>query len=249
MPRPFMTTRWTDLCVFSYAMPPDLLEPHLPPGLELDTRDGQAFASLVAFRFRDTRVLGVPWPGYRDFPELNLRFYVRQGADRGVRFIREIIPLRFPAWVARLAYNESFVVAPVSEKVCDEGEVVQVQYRLKWAGQLHELAIVAGKPAHVPPPTSMARFFLEQRFGYGRDRRGRCTRFEVEHPPWKVHPIQSWRLDFDWGEVYGPEWKLLDGRKPCSVVLADGSEVRVFRRGSNRGVRGVAEQAQHTPSV
>src|SRR5213075_3299402 len=72
----------------------DLLERRLPPGLELDTRDGRAFASLVAFDFLDTRVLGVPWPGYRDFTELNLRFYVHRGLERGVVFVREFVPHR-----------------------------------------------------------------------------------------------------------------------------------------------------------
>src|SRR5438270_13540279 len=88
MPVPFLTARWSNLCLLSYAVPPTLLENRLPAGLELDTRDGQAFVSLVAFDFLDTRVFGIPWPGYRNFAELNLRFYVRQGEERGVVFLR-----------------------------------------------------------------------------------------------------------------------------------------------------------------
>src|SRR5262245_23022935 len=89
MPRAFLTARWSNLFLATDAVPPALLRPRLAPGLDLDTRDGQAFVSLVAFDFLDTRVLGVPWPGYRNFPELNLRFYVRHGGERGVMFIRE----------------------------------------------------------------------------------------------------------------------------------------------------------------
>src|SRR5215468_781631 len=96
--RPFLTARWTNLFLATYAVPDDLLRPHLPPGLELDRRDGRAFASLVAFDFLDTRVLGVPWPGYRNFPEVNLRFYVRHGEQRGVVFVREFVPLRLVAF-------------------------------------------------------------------------------------------------------------------------------------------------------
>src|SRR5688572_29057707 len=113
MPRPFLTARWTDLFLATYAVPPALLEPRLPPGLALDTRDGQAFVSLVAFQFLDTRVLGIPWPGYRHFAELNLRFYVRQGTERGVVFLREFVPQRFVAWVARWVYNEPYLAAPL----------------------------------------------------------------------------------------------------------------------------------------
>ena len=59
------------------------VRPHLPPGTELDRRDGSAWCSLVGFQFLDTRVLGVGWPGFRHFPEWNLRFYVRRGDERG----------------------------------------------------------------------------------------------------------------------------------------------------------------------
>ena len=58
----FLTARWEHLILANYAMPQAVLEPYLPPGAQLDLRDGEAFASLVAFHFLDTRVLGVPWP-------------------------------------------------------------------------------------------------------------------------------------------------------------------------------------------
>src|SRR5437870_9067010 len=96
--RPFLTARWSNLAILTWEVPPALLEPHLPAGLELDRRDGAAFASLVAFDFLDTRVLGIPWPG---FPEVNLRFYVRLRAQRGVVFIREFVPQAIVAWLAR----------------------------------------------------------------------------------------------------------------------------------------------------
>src|SRR6516225_5763311 len=112
--RPFLTARWTNLVLATYAVPPELLRPRLPLGLDLDLREGQAFVSLVAFDFRDTRVLGVPWPGYRNFPEINLRFYVRRGDERGVVFLREFVPKRLVAWLARLLYNEPYLAAPMT---------------------------------------------------------------------------------------------------------------------------------------
>src|SRR5438132_9933153 len=112
--RPFLTARWSNLAILTWEVPPALLEPHLPAGLELDRRDGRAVASLVAFDFLDTRVLGVPWPGYRDFPEVNLRFYVRHGAQRGVVFVREFVPSRLVALLARLLYHEAYAAIPMT---------------------------------------------------------------------------------------------------------------------------------------
>ena len=97
----FLTARWANLALLTYRVPPGALAPYLPPGTEPDVRDGSAFASLVGFDFLDTRVLGIPWPGFRNFPEFNLRIYVRRGNERGVVFIREVVPQRLVAWVAR----------------------------------------------------------------------------------------------------------------------------------------------------
>src|SRR3954469_19204610 len=121
---PFLTARWSNLCLFTYAVPRELLERRLPPGLELDRRDdleGEAFVSLVAFDFLDTRVLGVPWPGFRNFAELNLRFYVRHGEERGVVFVREFVPQRLVAWMARTLYQEPYQAAPLTAVRTDDG--------------------------------------------------------------------------------------------------------------------------------
>src|ERR1700759_5170164 len=112
----FLTAQWRHLCLITYAVDPARLLPYLPPGLELDTVDGEAFVSLVAFDFLDTRVLGIPWPGYRNFPEVNLRFYVRRGEERGVVFVRELVPARLIAWLARWLYNEPYAAIPMTSR-------------------------------------------------------------------------------------------------------------------------------------
>ena len=67
--RRFLTAEWRNLILANYAVPEELLRPLLPPGLELDRWDGKCFASLVGFQFLRTRVLGIGWPGFRNFPE------------------------------------------------------------------------------------------------------------------------------------------------------------------------------------
>src|SRR5579859_5585269 len=133
---PFLSANWHNLFLATYAVPPSLLEKRLPPGTELDTRDGHSFVSAVAFQFLDTRVLGIPWPGYRDFAELNLRFYVRHGGERGVVFIREFVPQRLVAWLARVLYNEPYLAAAVTSRVEDGPALITAEYRLEWEGRM-----------------------------------------------------------------------------------------------------------------
>jgi len=228
---PFLSARWTNLFLATYAVPPSLLEKRLPTGLELDTRDGQAFVSLVAFDFAGTRVFGVPWPGYRNFPELNLRFYVRHGSDRGVIFIREYVALRLVARLARLLYNEPYRVAPLSSLIHDEPDRLTVEHRLRQGGRVHTLRATGGKPGYLPEETSVEHFFKEHRWGFGRTRRGRALRYEVVHPVWEVYPVVDYHIDLDWGLVYGPEWDFLSEADPYSTIVAGGSAVRVYPHG------------------
>jgi uncharacterized protein YqjF (DUF2071 family) len=230
-PWPFLTARWTNVFLATFVVPPALLTHRLPPGLDLDTRDGHAFASLVCFDFQDTRVLGIPWPGFRNFPELNLRFYVRRGEERGVVFVREFVPQRFVAWMARTLYNEPYVATTMSSAVSEEPESIRVEHRLSFAGRTHTMQVVGGKPAVVPGPGSTEAFFKEHQWGYGRTRRGRTLRYHVWHPVWSVYPVREAWIDLDWAAVYGPQWAVMQAAKPVSTVLAVGSSIAVYPKG------------------
>ena len=228
--RPFLTARWSSLAMLTYEVPPALLAPHLPAGLALDTRDGTAFASLVAFDFLDTRVWGIPWPGFRDFPEVNLRFYVRQGTRRGVVFIREFVPQPLVSWLARTLFSEPYLVASIESRVDDRPASVAAVRQLRWQGQTYRIEVTGDKPAIRPPEDSEVHGFKERHWGFSRDRRGRTLAYEVKHPVWDIYPVRSWSLDFDWSAVYGPAWGGLSSAEPASVMLAAGSHVAVFPR-------------------
>src|SRR5262245_53035082 len=117
----FLTAEWRDLAMLNYEIDPAVLASRVPPGCELDTWDGRTFVSVVGFRFLRTRVLGVPVPFHVNFEEVNLRFYVRRKADsewrRGVVFVKELVPRRAIALVARVAYGENYVAFPMRHSI------------------------------------------------------------------------------------------------------------------------------------
>ena len=230
MSAPFLTATWSNVFLATYGVPPALLTPRLPPGLALDLRDGHAFVSLVAFEFLDTRVRGIAWPGHRDFAELNLRFYVRDGDERGVVFVREFVPRRMIVWIARALYNEPYRTAPFVAARDDAPGRHAMRYTLDWAGRTHTLDVSAEDAPFRPAADSVEHFFKEHRWGFGTTRAGRTTRYEVDHPPWDVYPVRSYSIDLDWGAVYGPEWAFLRDAPPVSTVLAAGSAVSVWPR-------------------
>src|SRR6266851_8026207 len=103
--RAFLTADWRHLAMLNYAVDASVLKQFVPPGTELDFYRGNAFISVVGFNFLSTRVFGWAFPFHRNFEEVNLRFYVRrqatEGWRRGVVFIRELVPRRAIAFIAR----------------------------------------------------------------------------------------------------------------------------------------------------
>ena len=104
----FLTATWARLLNLTYGVDPKLLEPHVPPGVDLDVIDGQAFVSLVAFDFLDTKVKGIKLPFHVNFPEINLRYYLKYKGKTGVAFIKEFVPKFCIAFVADKIYNEPY---------------------------------------------------------------------------------------------------------------------------------------------
>ena len=231
MRRAFLTARWCNLILANYAVPDELLRPLLPPGCELDRRDGRCWASLVGFQFLDTRVLGVGWPGFRHFPEWNLRFYVTHEGRRGVCFVREFVPSWLVATTARLLYNEPYRSARMTMDVAETPETLTAAYTVRWGRKTHSLRAVGAKPAFRPSGGSVETWFKEHSWGYGTSRRGKLIRYEVSHPKWDVYPVREFIADLDWATLYGPEWGVMQTAEPGSVVLAVGSAVKVSPRG------------------
>src|SRR5262249_15198338 len=224
----FLSARWSNLFLATYTVPPEVLLPHVPTGLQLESVDGQSFVTLVAFDFLNTKVLGIPWPGFRNFPEINLRFYVRQGERRRVVFIGELVRSAFVAWLARKFYHEPYQAMLLSSAVTDSASGISVVYRLDSPGHMNMIRATGRKPADQPDPDSFEHFIKEHEWGFGKTRKGRTMIYRVEHPIWEIYPLDDWDIDWDWAGVYGPEWAFLQEENPCSIILAAGSKVSVF---------------------
>lgn len=232
MSRAFLTAKWQNLILANYPVPRELLAPRLPPGIELDEWQGQHWCSLVGFQFLDTRVLGISWPGFRHFPEWNLRFYVRRSKERGVCFVREFVPQWFVATVARLIYNEPYRAAAMTMQIDTSDTQLTADYTVRWNGQTHRLKATGKQPAIHSGPETLEHWFKEHSWGFGVTHFGSTLRYEVQHPEWQVYPVENFTAEVDWARLYGAEWACMNGVAPASVVLAVGSEVSVFPKGT-----------------
>jgi uncharacterized protein len=227
----FLTAEWRHLLMVNFVVAPSALEALAPAGTELDLWQGRAFVSAVGFRFLRTRVLGLPVPFHRNFDEVNLRFYVRRRSGdewrKGVAFVKEIVPRRAIAFVARTLYNENYVRMPMRSVVRVPGPV-----RYEWChrGAWESVsAIVTGEP-YLPAADSEETFISEHFWGYARQRDGATVEYGVEHPPWRVWRCENAAVACAVTRLYGERFARYLSGPPASAFLADGSPV-VVRRG------------------
>jgi uncharacterized protein YqjF (DUF2071 family) len=225
--------------MLNYAVDAALLRPLLPSGTELDLWQGEAMASIIGFRFADTRLLGVPVPFHRTFDEINLRFYVRRDTPEGVRravvFVRELVPRRAIAWVARAAYNEPYRAVPMRHEIGPRSASLRDTsprlVRYAWregATWNHVSAETHGEPTPLIAG-SEAEFITEHYWGYTRQRDGGTIEYRVAHPRWRVWAAHHAQLEGDLAATYGAAFAEVLARPPRSAFVAEGSDVAVYR--------------------
>ena len=219
--------------MLNYVVDPRLIRPLVPPGTEIDYENGQTFLSIVGFLFLDTRLLGFPIPLHRDFEEVNLRFYVRKKSAatwrRGVVFIREIVPRRAIALVARAFYGEPYIALPMRHAIVDDGTRISAAYSWRRGKKWESLSMSGSGEAQPIPAGSHAEFITEHYWGYTCVRDG-CSEYRVEHPRWKIWNATSFEFNADVATLYGEEFVETLATPPRSAFIADGSSITIERR-------------------
>ncbi|MDB4678881.1 DUF2071 domain-containing protein [Rhodopirellula sp.] len=225
---PFLQASWQDLVMVNWEVSPDLLTPLMPEGCSLDFFEGKTFVSLVAFLFKETRVLGMKIPAHVNFEEVNLRFYVKHETDqgeqrRGVVFVKEFVPRRLIAWTARNLYQEPYSCLPMSH-LREKQTSGQTKIRYQWGD--HWLSGLAGSESKQLEVGSLQHFIAEHYWGY-TSTKGGTRQYRVDHPTWRWRSFDEFQSKIDFVELYGEKWTFLGQKEPTNLFLAVGSEVSV----------------------
>ena len=219
--------------MLNFALDPKIVEPLVPAGTEIDFENGETYLSVVGFLFLDTRLLGLPVPRHRDFEEVNLRFYVRRkSADtwrRGVVFVRELVPKRAIATIARVFYGEPYLAIPMSHDIEHKDGKVKVEYSWKRGRKSESIKMSATGEPQTIPAGSHAEFITEHYWGYTKVRSG-CSEYRVEHPRWQIWNAETFEFTADIATLYGEHFVEPLNQAPRSAFIAYGSPIQVARR-------------------
>lgn len=215
----------------NYEIDPSCLLPYLPEGVELDYFQGKTYVSLVGFLFKRTSIFNIPIPFLGTFEEVNLRFYVVRNTGgkikRGVVFINETVPYKTVAKIANKLYKEHYTAIPTKYNWHINNTEKAITYQMKVNSVWNSIHVKASADKQKVESGSMEEFIFEHYYGYTRVDNAYSIEYKINHPSWDIHPVQSHKIECDFGAFYGKNFELLNKTNPHSVMLAAGSKISV----------------------
>jgi uncharacterized protein YqjF (DUF2071 family) len=224
----FLKANWEHLILVNYKVPKTILEKYLPSHTFLDDFEGSYYVSVVGFMFKNTKVLGVKFPYHVNFEEVNLRFYVKdKNGNRGVVFIKEIVPKGAIKLIANNLYKEHYDICKMNHQLCFDSENLNVKYTWENKNSKNLIAVKTRTEEQELVENSKEEFFAEHYFGFTKISKNKTNIYEVKHPKWKHYRVVDYQVQLDFEENYGQDFTFLNQQIADSVFLMKGSEISV----------------------
>lgn len=184
--------RWLDLAFLHWPVAESVLRPHVPAALELDVFRDTAWVGITPFRMTNVRPVFTPAiPTANDFPELNVRTYVRHGSRSGVYFFSLDAGSWLAVEAARLATGLPYFHATMSESWI--GNDVLYESKRSTPGAKPAEFRARFRPTggvFLSEPNSL-EYWLTERYSLFVSHVRRLLRLDIEHERWPLQPASA----------------------------------------------------------
>jgi uncharacterized protein YqjF (DUF2071 family) len=234
-----MFQKWRHLLFASWPIAPDEMRRHLPPNFELDTFDGKAWLSLVPMHMEDLHFRFLPpIPGTSNFPEINVRTYVRvpgkngKPDSRGVYFFSIDAACWLGSFVARWLFHTPYQFARIT--LTERGPFQRMVAHRKASNGTPAADLVAnyrplGEPS-IPPDGSHAAFLVNRDTAFAVSH-GTLYWGPIAHAPWKLADAEA---EFEVNTLAAAAGIKLPDEKP-ELHFSWGTDTRLCFVGPFRG--------------
>ncbi|WP_079476410.1 YqjF family protein [Marinococcus halophilus] len=184
-----MSQRWSDMLFLHCPVRAGKVEQYLPPGLELDTFDGEAWITILPFRVTDMHIRSLPsFPYLHKYLELNVRTYVRRGSTPGIFFFSLDADKLLNVLGARLA---SLPYYYASMRMHKETEAFHCTSRRRRKEAFYfEGTYRASSDAYCPLEGTLDHWLLERYYAWSSVKNG-LVEIGIHHTPWEVQDAQA----------------------------------------------------------
>ena len=193
--RPLLSQSWLDATFLHWPVAPELVAPHLPPGVRPDVLGGVSYVGLIGFRMVGLgfgRGPGIPYLG--TFPEMNVRLYsVDDRGRRAVVFPSLETSRLLSALGARGGLRLPYMWSALS--VVRDGDDVTYRSRRRALGPRPAAAAISVRPGEPIDEPSELETWLTARWGLHVRAWRRTLHVPNEHPSWPLHRAELLHLD------------------------------------------------------
>jgi uncharacterized protein len=215
---PVMFQNWCRLSFLHWRCDPALLQARLPVGLEIDTFDHTGWVGLTPFRLMGLRPPFLPAMScVSDFPETNLRTYVRGPSGPGIWFFSLDAAAAAAVLGARLTYGLPYYWSTMTVRSIGRD---RIRYRSTRAGAVADITVAVGDAVARPDDLTL---FLTERYRLYTRFLGCLAMAPVEHEPWPLHCAALGGCK----ETVRQAANLPDGDAPALVHYSPGVHVRI----------------------
>jgi uncharacterized protein len=187
-----MTQTWHDLLFAHWPVDAGALRKKVPSEFALDLFDGTAWLGIVPFHMTNVAPRGVPsLPWVSEFPELNVRTYVRVNDKPGIYFFSLDAGSTLAVQAARALLNLPYYSAAMS--VMPNGDDIAYNSQ-RDDGSAAATLSASYRPVGAPfeGTSGSLEYFLTERYClYNLHHRGAPYRLEIHHPPWALQPAAA----------------------------------------------------------
>ena len=196
--QPVMHQNWGKLLFMHWRMKEELLRPHIPPELEIDTYGGSAWLAITPFTMWDIRAFPPfipPIPGLNSMHELNVRTYVHYNGVPGVWFFSLDTDSAPAALAARTFFHLPYFDAEIDLEQNDDVIDYELMRRDEPKAEF-QASWKIGKELPRSQPGSR-EFFLTERYILYTEDDGELYRAQVHHEPWTLQQAELQEFSSD----------------------------------------------------
>ena len=207
-----MTQTWHELLFAHWPIDIGVLREQVPPEFVLDVFDGTAWLGIIPFHMTNVAPRGVPsLPWISEFPELNVRTYVRVNDKPGIYFFSLDAGSTLAVRAARSLLNLPYYSAAMSVRT--NADTIEYDSQ-RDDGPLMASLSVRYHPVGAPFKAisgSLESFLTERYCLYNLNHRGVPYRLDIHHPPWS---LQSASAEFSHNTMASAASVSVPGLKP-----------------------------------
>jgi uncharacterized protein YqjF (DUF2071 family) len=200
----------------------DFLRKYLPDDLEIDLFEGKAYVGTIPFRMEKVRPRLLPPISFiSNFPEFNIRTYVKKNGKSGVFFLTLDAQSHITCYYAPLAYSLPYRYAKCKFKKNKKGGFI-------WQSKRKEDGVSLIGQSYSNGPILQAEKgsleeFLFERYCLYVYHEGKTRRAYTYHEPWKFRVGEVEIIENTLTESYNLGIKRI--LKPDFVHVSEGVEV------------------------